>query len=282
MILEEPSRGLNQRCPISMEEVMSKFNDRQQAGEFLAKKLLHLAHERPVVLALPRGGLPVAGPIARELGAPLDILAVKKIGAPQNPELAIGAVAEDGYPILDDDLIARLNVDRRTLDSLILKKAQEAAQQSELFRREFPMQTVGGRNVIVVDDGLATGATMEAAVRVLRQKRRVKKITVAVPVGSRPAIEKIRALVDEVIYLTAPADFYAVGAWYRSFEQVSDEEALAALRSGHLETTEGQLTIQESSVEIPFGKTKKKSFEGRCGRATKSTRHGDFCARKWQ
>ena len=229
---------------------MSRFTDRKQAGEILAKKIRGLAFKMPVVLALPRGGLPVASEIARELGAPLDILAVKKIGLPQNPELALGAVSEDGVPVMDEILIKSLGVDRALLDQIAQIKVAEVKAQAEMFRRELPMQPIGGRNVILVDDGLATGATMEAAVRVLRA-RRVSKITIAVPVASGQAARKLKVLVDEFICLSTPEDFHAVGAWYVSFDQVSDREALEALRTGQLSSEQ---LIDENEVEIAIGK----------------------------
>jgi erythromycin esterase-like protein/predicted phosphoribosyltransferase/pimeloyl-ACP methyl ester carboxylesterase len=237
---------------------MSRFTDRKQAGEILGKKLLGLAFKNPVVLALPRGGLPVAAEIARELGAPLDILAVKKIGLPQNPEFALGAVSEDGMPVMDDILIRNLGVDRAMLDKIAQTKTAEVQAQAEMFRRELPMQAVGGRQVILVDDGLATGATMEAAIRVLRA-RRVSKITVAVPVASEQAARKMKTLVDKFVCLNIPEEFHAVGAWYISFAQVSDGEALEALRRGQLSLEQ---PVSESEIEIAFGKANEAKLKG--------------------
>jgi len=190
----------------------------------------------------------VALEIARELGAPLDILAVKKIGAPQNPEFAIGAVSEDGQPHLDEAVIEKLGLDRQAVQKIAAEKAREVAASSEWFRREFPLQPVGGRHVIVVDDGLATGATAEAAIRVLRL-RRAASITVAAPVASRLALKRIEKLADKIVVLNRPDDFYAVGAWYRSFAQVTEAEAMEALRHGRLEP----VAPEEAEVEIPIG-----------------------------
>lgn len=227
---------------------MSRFNDRKQAGEILARKLLPLAYKKPVILALPRGGLPVAAEIARELGAPLDVLAVKKIGAPQNPEFAVGAVSEDGQPHLDEEAIAKFNLDRDAILRIASAKTIEAAEQAEMFRREFPLQPIGGRHVIIVDDGLATGSTMEAAIQVLRQ-RRAASITVAAPVASQFAMKRLERLADKIVVLNVPDDFYAVGAWYRSFTQVTDAEAMEALRHGQLEP----LAPEETEIDIPVG-----------------------------
>lgn len=231
---------------------MSRFDDRSQAGELLAMRLLHLAYKKPVVLALPRGGLPVAAEIARVLGAPLDILAVKKIGLPQNPEFAIGAVSEDGVPLIDEEVIQRLEIDPAEVDEVARKKILEAKDQARMFRSEIPLQPVGGRHVIVVDDGLATGATMEAAIRVLHS-RRAAKITVAVPVASKQAAEKVKGLVDEFVCLETPEQFYAVGQWYESFEQVTDQEAMEFLRRGR---PTAQHQVERAEIEVPVGRLK--------------------------
>jgi putative phosphoribosyl transferase len=205
-----------------------KFQDRIEAGRLLAKKLTKYADKNPVILALPRGGLPLGAEIAAALKAPLDILAVKKIGAPGHPEFAIGAISEDGILILNEELISAVDPARRYISNAAKMKAEELQKQVDAFRRVRPLISVKGRTVILVDDGLATGATMEAAVKVLRQ-RQVKEIIIAVPVASLEAFWNLKAKVKELVALIVPQEFYAVGLWYDDFSEVTDEEAIAFL-----------------------------------------------------
>ncbi len=209
---------------------MKLFQDRAEAGKILAEKLTGYAKDKPVVLALPRGGLPVAAEIASRLSAPLDILAVKKIGAPSHPELAIGAISEDGVPILNESLVAALDSDLHYVTKAAKEKAAEVRKQVAAYRKVMPLISVKGRPVILVDDGLATGATMEAAVRVLKG-RGATIIIVAVPVASSEAFWKVKEQVDEIVALSVPPEFYAVGQWYHDFSEVSDEDAIAILRN---------------------------------------------------
>ncbi|HEY8278332.1 MAG TPA: phosphoribosyltransferase family protein [Bdellovibrionota bacterium] len=207
---------------------MAPFTNRKQAGIILGRRLRPYRASRPIVLALPRGGIPVAAEVAKALMAPLDVLAVKKIGAPHHEELALGAISEEGTPVFNEEVISalesRFGFRRTELQELARRKRAEVVAQVERFRAVRPALDLQDRNVILVDDGLATGATMEAAVQVLRG-RGVRRIVVAVPVGAADSLARLVKIVDDVVCLVVPRDFYAVGAWYRDFSQLSDEEA---------------------------------------------------------
>jgi predicted phosphoribosyltransferase len=206
------------------------FRNRVEAGRELAGRLLHHREHSPVVLALPRGGVPVAAEIARALGAPLDLIIVRKIGAPWQPELAIGAIA-DGTPpeiVRNENIIQELGIDEKTI-------AREAAeQQAEIERRRAAYlqgrepQALAGRTAIVVDDGIATGATMRAALLAVR-RRAPAHLVLAVPVAPVQTVDALRPLVDELVCLGTPEPFYAIGAHYADFHQVADSEVTAAL-----------------------------------------------------
>ncbi len=180
------------------------------------------------MLALPRGGVPVAVEVARALDAPLDLLTVRKLGAPHDPELGIGAVAEDGTAVVDTVLAQRLGMTQDDFDRILDGELRELRRRIERFRDGRPPLDVSGRTVILVDDGLATGLSDLAAVRALR-RRGAGRIVVAVPVGSRDAVAMLREAADEVVCHTIPADLIGVGRWYRDFSQVSDDEVLALL-----------------------------------------------------
>jgi len=205
-----------------------QFADRRDAGRRLAAELLPLAKERPVVVALPRGGVPVAVEVARALDAPLDILAVRKLGAPGNRELGVGAVAEGGSAVLDSSSAEQLGLTSSVLDATLERETQELRRRVDRYRGERPPIAVRGRTVIVVDDGLATGLSDLAAIRALR-KREARRIVVAVPVGSRESIEMLGEEADQVLCLMIPDRLYGVGLWYEDFAPVSDEEVLALL-----------------------------------------------------
>jgi putative phosphoribosyl transferase len=204
------------------------FENRRDAGRLLADLLLPLAEERPIVLALPRGGVPVAVEVARALDAPLDLLTVRKLGAPENPELGMGAVAEDGTAVVDTVMARRIGMTQEDFDRILDSELRELGRRIERFRDGRPPLDVRDRTVILVDDGLATGLTDLAAVRALR-RRGAGRIVVAVPVGSREAVAMLRGAADEVVCHTIPRDLVGVGRWYRDFSQVSDDEVLALL-----------------------------------------------------
>ena len=206
----------------------AQFTDRRDAGRRLAAELIPLADERPVIIALPRGGVPVGIEVARALGAPLEILAVRKLGAPGNPELGVGAVAEDGTGVLDPRSAGMLGMTQAMLDDTLARESRELRRRVERYRDGRPVIPVAGRTVIVVDDGLATGLTDLAAVRAVR-KRGAVKIVVAAPVGSREAVSTLAEEADRVICVTVPERLLGVGMWYRDFAPVSDEQVLALL-----------------------------------------------------
>jgi len=209
-----------------------RFADRTDAGRQLAERLLPLAAEHPVVIGLPRGGVPVAREVALALDAPLDFLAVRKLGAPHNPEYGIGAVAEDGTRVIDPEAIAVLGIRNSTLDAIGERETAELRRRVSLYRGDRPPVEVAGRTVIVVDDGVATGVTDLAALRALR-RRNPRRLVLAVPVCPPETARLLREDADEVVCLQAPPRFLGVGQWYEDFSQVSDEEVLAVLEESH-------------------------------------------------
>jgi putative phosphoribosyl transferase len=205
------------------------FSDRRQAGERLATALVKKAADRPIVLALPRGGVPVAAEVAKALGAPLDILNVRKLGAPTNPEFAFGAVGEGGAVVIDDATVRYLGISDQVRDRLITEALTDIDSRILTLRGGRELIDVTGRTVIVVDDGLATGATAEAAIAVVRHLG-AASVVLAVPTGSQQAVDRLEALSDELVCLEIPAQFGSVGAQYESFPQVSQDEVLGILR----------------------------------------------------
>jgi putative phosphoribosyl transferase len=180
------------------------------------------------VVALPRGGVPVAVEVAAALGAQLDVLTVRKLGAPRNPEMAVGAVAEDGTAVIDEALALRMGMTPEQLDRVLERERDELLRQIERFRDRRPLQDVRGRSVVIVDDGLATGLTALVAVRALR-RRSAAAIVVAVPVGSAQAGEMLATEADDVVCLHVPDELLGVSRWYQDFSAVGDEEVLALL-----------------------------------------------------
>ncbi len=205
-----------------------RFSNRHDAGRQLAALLLPLAAERPVVIGLPRGGVPVAEEIAASLGAALEVLAVRKIGAPGNPEYGIGAIAEDGTRVLDLQAVAALGIDGDTLEALVARESAELRRRVEAYRDNRPATSLQGRTGIVVDDGVATGVTDTAALRAIR-RHRPRRLILAVPVCAPDSAARLRAEADELVSLIEPEQLYGVGQWYADFTQVSDAEVLAAL-----------------------------------------------------
>jgi predicted phosphoribosyltransferase len=214
-----------------------QFRDRRDAGRQLAAKVMHLADERPVVIALPRGGVPVAVEVARALRAPLDILAVRKLGAPGNPELGVGAVAEDGAGVFDPRSAAMLGMTQDALEATLAAESQELRRRVERYRDGRAPIPVKERTIIVVDDGLATGLTDLAAVRTLRS-RGARRIVVGVPVGAGQSVDMLAQEADKVVCITVPHRLFGVGMWYRDFTPVSDEEVLALLAETPRQSTD--------------------------------------------
>jgi putative phosphoribosyl transferase len=211
------------------------FRNREEAGRVLAERLKHYAN-RPdvVVLALPRGGVPVGFEIAKVLHVPLDVFVVRKLGVPGHEELAMGAIASGGVRVLNDDVVRQLGLPNRTIDFVARNEEQELQRRERLYRGDRPFPHLKNKTVILVDDGLATGSSMRAAAQALR-RHEPARIVVAVPAAARETCEAFAAEVDEVICAITPEPFYAVGLWYDEFSQTSDEEVRDLLgRSAHL------------------------------------------------
>jgi predicted phosphoribosyltransferase len=207
------------------------FRDRYEAGRMLARDLGDLQGRKDIiVLGIPRGGVVVAYEIARELGAPLDVYITRKIGAPHNPELAIGAVASDGTLFLDDRLIGRLGVSEDYVRGETARQEAEIERRMAAYRGTRAEPELGGKTVILVDDGVATGATVSASLRALRH-RNLRRLILAVPVGPAETIRALAHDADEVICLQEPELFWAVGAFYERFDQTSDAEVVELLQA---------------------------------------------------
>jgi putative phosphoribosyl transferase len=202
----------------------TRFLNRHDAGRHLAHALRGFAHTPNVmVLGLPRGGVPVASEVAAAVDAPLDVLVVRKLGVPGHPELAMGAVASGGVTVLNQDIIRQFGISQPMIDRVRGLELAELARREEAYRGGAPPLDVSGRTVIVVDDGLATGATMAAAVTALRAMH-AQRIVTAAPVASRDAMAALRRIADECVSVREPEPFYGVGAWYEDFSQTSDAD----------------------------------------------------------
>lgn len=209
-----------------------RFHDRRHAGEDLAERLLVWASDGdildPVVLALPRGGVPVAAVVARALGAPLDVLVVRKIGVPGHPETGIGAVAGDDEPMFDQRSLDMLGLTEADLARDVIRERAEVRRREQQYRQGRPAPAVRSKTVILIDDGLATGVTARAALRHL-QRQEPARLILAVPVGAPDSVASLRTEADDVICLYQPSAFYAVGQWYDDFDQVGDDEVIDTL-----------------------------------------------------
>lgn len=214
--------------PGNGEPVRLPYADRAEAGRVLAERLVPLDVHDAVVLALPRGGVPVGHEIARRLGAPLDVLVTRKIGYPPQPELGVGAIAEGGAPVFDHDLLNRLGLSEDDLAETVAAERAELERRVAVYRGGRSLPDPSGRPVIVVDDGLATGGTARAALRALRE-RGPSRLILAVPVGAAETVRAMDAEADDVIVPAAPWEFRAVGQWYRDFDQLTDRDVLTWL-----------------------------------------------------
>lgn len=206
------------------------FRDRTEAGQILASRLVPYANRPDVlVLALPRGGVPVAFEVARLLHAPLDVFLVRKLGVPGREELAMGALASGGVRVLNDEVVNGLSISPELIDAVTAEEARELARREQTYRCDRPAPDVRGRTVILIDDGLATGSTMRAAIAALRRQEPAR-IVVAVPVGAADTCGEFRNEADEVVCARTPEPFHAVGLWYDDFSQTTDEEVHNLLR----------------------------------------------------
>ena len=235
-----------------LELTTRRFADRHAAGRELAARLSGLAAEDPVVIGLARGGVPVASEVARALGAPLDVLVVRKIGAPGNPEYGIGAIAESDVRVLNQQDVARLLVSVEELESAVARARAEIDARVRRYRGGRSPIDVRGRSVIVVDDGLATGGTARAALRALRA-RGPSRLVLAVPVGAADSAESLRKEADEVVCLLEPELLWAVGAWYQHFEPTRDAEVVSLLAGGAVDPPGPTASGLEARIAVGGG-----------------------------
>ena len=211
------------------------FADRREAGRLLAQALIHHAGTNALVLGLPRGGVPVADEVARVLGGTLDVWVVRKLGAPMQPELGMGAIAEGPAVVIDRSTVRLLGISSAQLLAVARREMVEVRRRVERFRGGRPAPALGGRTVILVDDGIATGGTMRAAIRAVK-KRGPAQLVVAVPVAAPDSVATLRREVDEVVCLHEPEHLHAIGLWYEDFRQVPDEEVSRILERFVAET----------------------------------------------
>jgi putative phosphoribosyl transferase len=203
---------------------ITRFRDRTEAGQLLAKKLSKYANRRDVVvLALPRGGVPVGFQVANTLNAPLDILVVRKLGLPSQEELAMGAIATGGVRVLNEEVISQAGISDQVIEAVTAREQKELNRRELAYRGDAAPPQINGKTIILVDDGIATGSTMRAAIAALRQQC-PSKLVVAVPTAPLSSCEELRPIADEVVAVMMPERFYSVGLWYAIFGQTSDKE----------------------------------------------------------
>lgn len=212
---------------------MDKFIDRQEAGTILADALKDYANQpNIIILALPRGGVPVAYEIAKALGIPLDVFIVRKLGVPGHEEFAMGAIASGGTVVFNEPLIHELNLEQSSIDHILKEEQKELQRRELLYRGNRPFPNLLGKTIILVDDGIATGSTMFAAVKALH-KHKPASLIIAVPVAAHQTCEEMKRLVDKIICPLQPINFYAVGLWYEDFSQTSDGEVIELLKKSN-------------------------------------------------
>jgi putative phosphoribosyl transferase len=232
------------------------FEDREDAGRRLAERLSRYRDERPVVFALPRGGVPVAYEISRSLGVPLEVLVARKLGAPGQPEFGIGAVAPDGVRVLNEEVVRRLGIPEEYIERITQRETAEVERRIRYFRGDRPVPGVRGRTVILVDDGLATGVTARAAIKALRRQE-PRRLVLAAPVCAAQTAELLAPEVDELVCLEAPADLGAIGFWYRDFAQTPDEEVVELLERARREERPVKITADtfelDGNLSVPEG-----------------------------
>ena len=214
-----------------------RFRNRREAGRLLAQQLnRYKGDDNVIVLALPRGGVPVAFEIAQELKAPLDVFVVRKLGVPWHPELAMGAIAGDGVEVLNGDVVTAYNIPPHVIRAVAERETEELNRRLKQYRGDRPVPRLTGRTVILVDDGLATGSTMRAAVEAVRQEN-PRAIVVAVPVAAVSTCDELRAEVNDIVCLRTPLDFSAVGLCYDDFSQTTDDEVRQLLSESFAAST---------------------------------------------
>ena len=219
--------------------MLVKFQNRTEAGQFLAQKLAKYANRPGVLLlALPRGGVPVAYEVARKLNVPLDVFVVRKLGLPGHEELAMGAIASGGVRVLNGDVVASLHIPHAVIERVTARELRELKRRERAYRDNRATPEVRGRTVILVDDGIATGSTMGAAIAALRQQE-AASIVVAVPTAALATVNVMRSAADEFVAVITPEKFYGVGQWYEDFSQTTDEEVRQLLQC----TEQGKVTI---------------------------------------
>jgi putative phosphoribosyl transferase len=212
-----------------MKEVDTNFKDRAEAGRILANRLTKYADQKPIVLGLPRGGVPVAFEVAKALKAPLDVYVVRKLGVPGHEELAMGAIASGDVRVLNKPVVEDLGISEEAIETETRKEQEELKRRELLYRGKRPPLDVSNRTVVLVDDGIATGSTIKAAIAALK-KQKAGRIVVAVPVAPASTIDELKTEVDEVVCVSTPEFFYAISLWYDEFLQTSDEEVRELLK----------------------------------------------------
>ncbi|MFN8035472.1 MAG: phosphoribosyltransferase family protein [Acidimicrobiia bacterium] len=229
------------------------FRDRADAGRALAARLETLRDEHPIVLGLPRGGVPVAAEVAAALDAPLDVIIVRKLGVPSQPELGMGAIGEEGVRVLNERIVAQAGVSPRQLADVEAREHAEALRRAQAFRRGHPMIELRDRTVVIVDDGLATGGTARAAIAVARAHG-AGRVVLAVPVAPPDTADALAKDADEVVALEMPGHFFAIGQWYRDFTQTRDDEVIALLDEARARHVRGGADggATERELEIPI------------------------------
>lgn len=226
-----------------MQLISTAFENRADAGKKLALELYKYRDENPVILCLPRGGVPIGFEISEVLHAPLDVLIVRKIGLSSNPEFGIGAIAEQGVKVLDQTTIALLGIDEKEIKTTLELEEIELKRRVKEYRGGNPLPNLKGKLVILVDDGMATGMTAKAAIEAVK-KLNPKKVILASPVCAKDTAEGLKSRVDKVVCLSSPYEFSAVALWYRNFEQLSDEEVIRLLNRSQ------RLTKRKITVDV--------------------------------
>jgi putative phosphoribosyl transferase len=228
------------------------FCDRQEAGRMLANELAGLSLHAPVVLALPRGGVPVAAEVAAVLKAPLDLVIVRKVGAPGNPELAVAAIVDGDPPdvVLNREIVEAYNLDDAALATLVKRERPELQRRRTLYRRSRSPLSIAGKTAVLVDDGAATGTTMKVAIRALK-RRSPMAIVVALPIAPPQTVAELSQEADRIVCLAQPPRFRALGYYYRNFEQLDDEDVLAALGRGQEGREAAKSKRRKAAVEHP-------------------------------